>query len=296
MKVGLIARFWNAVDLVGPWLEAHVPHVDCTVLMDCGSSDGTFARLQAAAQVYGSPLGWVEVYGLPPTAPMRSALWMNMLLERLRQLEVDVVLALDHDEFLEPEFWTLLPLLLAQEQATWWELPRANFQFSDTYYSRASGDCHFRERVMFRLQPGHYYPDVDARAPGGVSCHHLERVPVGGVERPAGDARTPPPDPAYAGRTLGLVLQHHSQRSPSRSAAWQARLADGAAEAHPGLTVAPEEVWAALRAQGRLGEWESYTQWVWEATDRGWGIVADHLTPAERAQVRALLQEGREQA
>jgi len=283
-RLGLMARFWNCADLAAEWVKAHVWNVDVAILMDCGSSDGTPAVVEKAlADV--PPNVTVEFYHLPPTAPMRSGLWCNMLLQRLKHHNVHVVLALDHDEFVEPEFWFLLPLLLGQPKVTYWEFPRANFQFSRMVYSLAPGDRRFRERILFRLDRRHFYVD-DPNEP-----HHLERVPLGGPERPSGGARLPAPIRERCGRSLGLVLKHFNQRNLDRSRLWRERLKVEAGEDRPNLTRSPDKLLAELAERNELGTWIDYTAWLDENLDRGWGKPLDILTPIERESIVAALAE-----
>ena len=270
MRLGLMARFWNAADLVAEWVDANlIPQVDrdLVLLMDCGSSDGTWDALATESNEHAFPLP----FRLPPSAPMLSGLWCDMLLQEAKRRGATLLLALDHDEFLEPEFASLLPLLLSQPRATYWEFPRANHQFSRSEYSTASGDVRFRERILFRVNPSHYYPRN--------AVHHLERVPLGGPERHRGGPSLPPPNAELRGETYGLVLRHFSQRDAKRSRLWYERLRSGAGEDRPTIAANPEQTRRRLVAEGHLKTWRSYTDWLHDPSlDRGWG-TSDRLAP-----------------
>lgn len=243
--VAVIARFWNAQDLVWEWFEAVKPWADHVYILDAGSTDGTWGALQDAAETMflNFPGG---IYRLPPGAPMRSGLWLEMLLRQLDAVKPDLFVDLDHDEFVEPEIVNFIPEMVADTEHDCWALPRRNFVYSRTHYSAARNVITVKgERVFMRWFPGLHYPQPAAPTgrKGEQGIHHVERVPLG---HPA--AKLIDPARLWKGavpnwdriRTLPIWLLHYSLRDPARSAQWADRLKDQTGEDWPNLRAAPE--------------------------------------------------------
>ena len=177
--VAVIARFWNSGDLVFDWMENVVKWADHIFAMDAGSTDGTWANLSSFASKHCLNFPG-ELYRLPPSAPMLSGFYAGLLLRMLDDVQPDLVVHLDHDEFLEPEIAEWFPKMHADAEHDAWDIARRNFAFGKTHYEGTSAVMRFRERFCYRWFPNlrHPSPMPNGRA-RQQGIHHLERVPLG---------------------------------------------------------------------------------------------------------------------
>ena len=248
-NIAVIARTWNAEDLVHDWLDAVTDWAQHLFVLDGGSSDGTWEVLQHGMDVF-RVSGVQEAYRLPPSAPMLSGFYTGMLLRMLDYLQPELVVHLDHDEFLEPEIVDWFPQMLADAEHDAWSIVRRNFAFGRTHYEGTSSVLRFREHFCYRWFPGLRHPSpIPNGRPRQQGIHHLERIPLGHPARedasPAqvnGVSNYVPQLNARFGALpdVGPWMLHYSFRDERRNRLQYDRLKVGASEDCPNFLASRE--------------------------------------------------------
>jgi len=237
--VAVIARFWNAEDLVFEWMESVVKWADHIFAMDTGSSDGTWANLSSFALMHCLNFPG-ELFRLPRGAPMLSGFYTGLLLRMLDDVQPDLVVHLDHDEFLEPEISEWFPKMHADAEHDAWDVVRRNFAFGRTHYEGTPRVMRFREHFCYRWFPDLHHPSpMPNGRPRQQGIHHLERVPLGHPARDDTERVTVDGVQNYQPQLndrLGQLpddgpwMLHYSFRDEKRNRVQYERILEGASE------------------------------------------------------------------
>jgi len=245
-KVAVICRFWNGEDLVGDWLAAIEPWAVNVFLLDAGSSDDTWRSLQEMTELH-----WLNfpggLYRLPPSAPMLSGFYTNLLLRMLDDAQPELVVHLDQDEFLEPEIVDWFPRMVADPEHDAWSIVRRNFVFGRERYETTAKVMRFREHFCYRWAPGLRHPSpLPNGKPRQQGIHHLERIPLGHPARedtePDGANGYVPQLNARLGAlpNAGPWMLHYNFRNEARNRLHYNRLRSQAHEDRPNLLATRE--------------------------------------------------------
>ena len=126
MKLVAIARVKNEVDIIESFVRHHVQHFDKVIVLDDGSSDGTYEVLQQLQAIYRD-----FVILRKPTIGYMQHQYMTLLLRMaVDKFGADWVAPLDADEFIEPADRMVLPEVLAGRQPALYRLGWCNFVWS----------------------------------------------------------------------------------------------------------------------------------------------------------------------
>jgi glycosyltransferase involved in cell wall biosynthesis len=126
MKLVAIARVKDELDIIEAFVRHHAQHFDKLIVLDDGSSDGTYQVLQQLRSVYRD-----LVVLRQPTIGYMQAEYMTLLLRMaVDKFGADWVAPLDADEFIEPADGLLLRQVLVGCQPAVYRLRWSNFVWS----------------------------------------------------------------------------------------------------------------------------------------------------------------------
>jgi len=147
MKLVAIAGIKNELDIIEAFVSHHARHFDKLIVLDDGSSDGTFEVLQQLRSEYKD-----LVVLRQPTIGYRQQEKMTLLLRMaVNKFGADWVAPLDADEFIEPNQGLLLGEVLAAQQPAVYRLRWNNFLWTADLERRDERNPVLRQR--FRLPP-----------------------------------------------------------------------------------------------------------------------------------------------
>ena len=147
MKLVAIARVKNELDIIEAFVRHHAQHFDKLIVLDDGSSDGTYQILQQLRSVYRD-----LVVLRQPTIGYMQAQYMTLLLRMaVDKFGADWVAPLDADEFIEPADGLLLGQALVGCQPAVYRLRWSNFVWSPDLEQSKERNPVLRQR--FRLPP-----------------------------------------------------------------------------------------------------------------------------------------------
>jgi hypothetical protein len=147
MKLVLVSRVKNETDIIEAFVRHHVRYFDKLIILDDGSSDGTYEIL-TSLRASGLPIVLLR----EPVVGYDQSRYMTLLIRMgVYQFGADWVAPLDADEFLElPNEMTLSEILFEQEPALF-ALPRSNFIWKPEYNTSRKRNPVLR--MCFRLPP-----------------------------------------------------------------------------------------------------------------------------------------------
>jgi len=147
MKLVAVTRVKNELDIIEAFICHHARHFDKVVVLDDGSSDGTYELLLQLQSIYGD-----VVVLRQPTIGYEQNRYMTLLLRMaVDKFGADWVAPLDADEFIEPADGMMLAEVLAGQRPAVYELGWSNFAWSPDLEESAEPNPVVRQR--FRLPP-----------------------------------------------------------------------------------------------------------------------------------------------
>src|SRR4051812_31657957 len=154
MKIVAVTRVRNEMDIVEAFVRHHARHCDKIVVLDDGSTDGTYELLMDMAEE-GLPL----VVLSEPVIGYQQSRYMTRLMQAARQkFGADWILPLDADEFVEPRNGMLLSDVLRNQAPGVLELKWSNFVWRPEF--EGSGENNPVLRMPIRTAPRHDHTKV----------------------------------------------------------------------------------------------------------------------------------------
>ena len=147
MKLIAISRVKDELDIIEPFIRHHAHYFDTHIVLDDGSSDGTYEVLQKL-KLSGLPL---VVIREPSVGYAQRQYMTNLLRLAVRDFDADWVMALDADEFLETSDQSSLADVLCSRKPELLTIPWNNFVWSADQDERKEANPVVRMRL--RLPP-----------------------------------------------------------------------------------------------------------------------------------------------
>src|SRR5690349_7972142 len=123
MKIVAVTRVRNEADIIEPFIRHHARHCDKIIVLDDGSTDGTYELLTELVQEQ-LPLVILK----EPVIGYEQSRYMTLLLHTAKQkFGADWILPLDADEFIEPSDGKNLADVLRDQPPAVIELKWSNF-------------------------------------------------------------------------------------------------------------------------------------------------------------------------
>ena len=147
MKLAIIARVKDGPDIIEPFIRHHVQHFGKIILLDNGSSDGTYQILHQMQRAYRD-----LVVLRQPTIRYKQHQYMMMVLRMaVDKFAADWIASIDADEFIETADGLVLTQVLAGRQPTVYKLAWNNFVYAPDLEQNEERNQVFQQR--FRLPP-----------------------------------------------------------------------------------------------------------------------------------------------
>ncbi len=147
MKLVAIARVKNEIDIVEAFVRHHARHFDKLIVLDDGSSDGTYQVLQRLQSICCD-----LVLLRQPAIGYLQHRYMSLLLRMaVDKFGADWVLPLDADEFVEPNDRLMLAQVLAGREPAVYRLQWSNFVWTPEIERSDEQNPVLRQRL--RLPP-----------------------------------------------------------------------------------------------------------------------------------------------
>jgi hypothetical protein len=143
MKLVAVSRVKNEVDIIEAFVRHHCEHFNKLIVLDDGSSDGTYEVLRSL-QAAGAPVVLLR----EPTVGYEQSRYMTLLLRMaVEQFGADWVAPLDADEFIEPRGELTLREALAGREQALLALQRSDFVWSPEDNNNPEGNPVLRLRL-----------------------------------------------------------------------------------------------------------------------------------------------------
>jgi hypothetical protein len=126
MKLIVTTRVKNELDIIEAFIRHHAQHFDKLILIDDGSSDGTYQILRQLQSVYPD----LVVLDQPTIGYMQDRHMTLLLRMAVDKFGADWIAPLDVDEFIEPANGLMLTQVLAGQQPAVYSLGWSNFVWS----------------------------------------------------------------------------------------------------------------------------------------------------------------------
>ncbi len=167
-KLVLMLRVKDGIFFVDEWLDCFEKLVDEIVVLDNGSTDGTYEAL----------LAHPKVVDIIRTEGYNEGRDKNLLYDHVRKRKPDWCLWLDIDEIFEPGLTRKdLDKLMDSTLVTKWAFRRFHFidrqYFAGSWYRLNYSSGH--DRLMWREQPSGYFQDLIIDSPNVKGIKGLKR-------------------------------------------------------------------------------------------------------------------------
>jgi Glycosyl transferase family 2/Alpha 1,4-glycosyltransferase conserved region/Glycosyltransferase sugar-binding region containing DXD motif len=149
MKLIAISRVKDELDIIEPFVRHHAHHFDTHIVLDDGSSDGTYEVLQKL-KLCGLPL---VVIRQPSVGYVQHQYMTSLLRLAVREFGADWVMPLDADEFLETSNQTSLADVLCSRDPDLFTIPWNNFVWSPDQDEKKEPNPVVRMRLRLTASP-----------------------------------------------------------------------------------------------------------------------------------------------
>ena len=147
MKLVAITRVKNELDIIEAFVRHHTQHFDKVIVLDDGSTDGTYQLLRQLRSTYRD----LVVLRRPTIGYMQDEYMTLLLRMAADRFGGDWIAPLDADEFIEPADGLLLSQILAGKQPAVYRLGWSNFVWTSSLEESDERNPVLRQR--FRLAP-----------------------------------------------------------------------------------------------------------------------------------------------